>query len=89
MKKWIDRFINKLTCGLYGHGPFYILHVYETRTVARFLCGKHAEELRVGGPLELIYEHQKHLCLMCGKVSLAWTLIGAIPHTDTKASDWQ
>jgi hypothetical protein len=89
LRKWLDNSIAKLNCFVNGHGPFEVLHIYEAKAVARYFKGKRIEKLRAAEPEQLVYEHQKIRCAKCGRVSLAWTLIGAMTHTNTEPDGWQ
>jgi hypothetical protein len=89
LRKWLDALVASLNCFVNGHGPYQVLHVYETKNVPRYFKGKRIEKLRVGEPCELIYEHQKIRCLKCLRVSLEWRLLGAVEHTNTTPGEWQ
>jgi len=87
--KWFAATVAKINCFVNGHGPFEVLHIYEAKAVARYFKGKRIEKLRADSPAELVYEHQKIRCAKCGRISLAWTLIGAMTHTNTEPDAWQ
>jgi hypothetical protein len=84
LRKWFDAMVAKLNCFVNGHGPFVVLHVYDAKVVARYFKGRSLEKIRAAEPEQLVYEHQKTKCLKCGRVSLEWTLIGAMTHTNTE-----
>jgi len=88
LRKWFDVMVARLNCFVNGHGPFEVLHIYEAKTVARYFKGKRIE-IRADSLAGLVYEHQKIRCAKCGRISLAWTLIGGIPHTSGNPSAWQ
>ena len=77
LPKWLSNLVAKLNCFVNGHGPFHVLHVYETKTVARFFKGYRLEKLRVDDPHELVYEKQKRMCFKCGRVSVDVVPIGS------------
>ena len=87
--KWLGALVARLNCSIRGHGPFDVLHIYEAKAVARYFNGRSLEKLRVDKPPELVYEHQKIRCAKCGRISLAWTLIGVMDHTNTEPDAWQ
>ena len=71
MIKCLDRLKNKLGCKLHGHGPFFVLHVYETKVVKRFFRCNTSWGIRVTDkPVDIKYEFQKRVCKCCGRVSV-------------------
>jgi len=89
LPKWFGAMASRINCFIRGHGPYEVLHVYEAKAVDRHFKGKRIEKLRADEPIALVYEHQKIRCAKCGRVSLAWTLIGAMTHTNTEPDAWQ
>lgn len=84
LRKWLDNHIARLNCFVNGHGPFFVLEVYETKEVLRFFRGNALQKIRVEEPRKLTYEYHKVKCLKCQRISLEWTLIGATAHTNTE-----
>ena len=89
LPKWFSNLREGINCSLCSHGPFEVLHVYEAKAVDRHFKGKRIKKLRADEPMALVYEHQKRKCLKCGRISLAWTLIGAMTCGNTEPDAWQ
>jgi hypothetical protein len=76
LRKWLDNKIAKLNCFANGHGPWFVLHVYDTKKIARYFTNDSGKILRVKESVEITYELQKRKCLKCGRVSVDHVAIG-------------
>lgn len=89
LRKWLDARLARLNCFVNGHGPLDVLHVYEAKSMMKNFVDVGRGKIRAMPPHEAVYEHQKIRCARCGRISLAWTLIGAMTHTNTEPDAWQ
>lgn len=75
--KWFAATVAKLNCFVNGHGPFDVLHIYDTAEHIRHFEDVGPGKIRVVPSYKIIYARQKRRCFKCGRVSVDIVRIGS------------